>query len=136
MGMIFLKAYLATAFIFLAIDAVWLGVIAKSFFSSNIGHLMTDNVNLAVAAGFYILYAVGIVLFAVKPALEKATIKTALIYGGLFGFFCYGTYDITNYATLKDWPLKVVLVDVTWGTTLTALSAAAGYLVTKNSKIT
>lgn len=130
--MTYLIAYIATAVVFLSIDAVWLGVVAKSFFSSNIGHLMTSNVNLIAAAGFYLLYAVGIVFFAIKPALDNESLKTALLYGALFGFFCYGTYEMTNFATLKDWPVKVVIVDMAWGTFLTAMSAGAGYFVVQN----
>lgn len=123
--------YLFTAIPFLAIDAVWLGYIITDFFRKNIGHLMADTVNFPVAGGFYALYAAGIVFFAVKPALDKSSAKTAIINGALFGFFCYGTYDMTNLATLKDWPAIVAVVDITWGTALTATSALIGYGLTK-----
>lgn len=126
-----IKAYLFTAIPFLAIDAVWLGFIITDFFKANIGHLMADTVNFPVAAGFYLLYAAGIVFFAVKPALEQSSAKKALINGALFGFFCYGTYDMTNLATLRDWPAIVAVVDITWGTTLTGLSALIGYALTQ-----
>jgi len=129
MFMTYFIAYIATAIVFLSIDAIWLGVVAKSFFSSNIGHLMTSNINFVAAAGFYLLYAIGIVFFAIKPALDSESLKTALLYGALFGFFCYGTYEMTNFATLKDWPVKIVIVDMAWGTFLTTLSAGAGYFV-------
>ena len=131
LGMKFIKTYLLTAIPFLVIDAVWLGSIITDFFKANIGHLMADTVNFPVAAGFYLLYAVGIVFFAVKPALDKSCIKTAFIKGALFGFFCYGTYDMTNLATLKDWPAIVAVVDITWGTILTGTSALIGYTLTK-----
>jgi len=127
----YIKAYIFTAFTFLAIDAVWLGVVATDFFKSNIGHLMADAVNFPVAGGFYLLYAAGIVYFAIKPALAAQSAKTALINGALFGFFCYGTYDMTNLATLKDWPIIVAIVDISWGTVLTAVSALCGYALTK-----
>jgi len=127
----YIKAYLFTAVTFLAIDAIWLGFIITEFFRSNIGHLMADTVNFPVAAGFYLLYAAGIVFFAVKPALKKSSLKTALLNGALFGFFCYGTYDMTNLATLRDWPAIVAVVDITWGTFLTATSAVIGYYLTR-----
>jgi len=81
MFMTYFIAYIATAIVFLSIDAIWLGVVAKSFFSSNIGHLMTSNINFVAAAGFYLLYAIGIVFFAIKPALDSESLKTALLYG-------------------------------------------------------
>lgn len=125
--MTYFIAYIGTALVFLALDAVWLGVIAKNFFVENIGHLMRDNISLSIAAGFYLVYAIGIVIFAIKPALDAENVKIAILYGALFGFFSYGTYEMTNFATLKDWPVKVVLTDLAWGTFLTAISAAAGY---------
>jgi len=131
--MTYIKAYFFTALTFLAIDAVWLGFVITDFFKGTIGHLMADEVNFPVAAGFYLLYAAGIVYFAVKPALEKQCVKVALINGALFGFFCYGTYDMTNLATLRDWPAVVAMVDIPWGTVLTAVSAFVGYTLTQKT---
>ncbi len=127
-----LIAYFATIIPFLIIDAIWLGVVATNFFQSRIGHLMADTVNLPAAAGFYLFYGVGIVYFAIQPALQGGGIGLALFNGMLLGLLCYGTYDMTNYATLKDYPLSMVLVDVTWGAFLTALSAGIGYFAVKS----
>ncbi|WP_417691003.1 DUF2177 family protein [Roseibium sp.] len=124
-------AYIVTAVIFFAIDFVWLGKVATNFYSSNIGHLMLDKPNFVAAGGFYALYIVGILVFAVVPALRSGTISTALIYGALFGFFAYATYDMTNYATLRGWPVVVVVVDVIWGTMLTCVAAGLGTIVTR-----
>jgi uncharacterized membrane protein len=122
-------AYGATAAIFFAVDFVWLGLMAKSFYRDHIGHLMADHVNMTAAVGFYLLYIVGIVVFAVLPALQSDSWKTALVLGGLLGLIAYGTYDMTNLATLRDWPVAVAVVDMAWGTALTAASATAGYFI-------
>jgi uncharacterized membrane protein len=127
----YLAAYLATAAIFLFIDFLWLGYIAKTFYFSRLGDLLLDKPNLGVAAIFYAVYVIGVVIFAVGPALKSGSWQTALVYGALFGFFCYATYDMTNLATLKGWPVSVAIVDVIWGTVLTGTSALLGYLVTR-----
>lgn len=124
-------AYVATAIVFLAIDYVWLTQVATRFYFDRIGHLLMEKPNLAAAGAFYIIYVVGIVLFAVLPALKTGSLTYAIVYGALFGFFTYATYDVTNYATLKDWPVIVAVVDVTWGTFLSGVSAALGYLLTR-----
>jgi uncharacterized membrane protein len=125
----FIKAYLAGVVAFLAIDFVWLKYIAFSFYRSNMGHLMADKPNLVVAALFYLIYVVGVVVLTVNPALEKQQWTIALLYGGLFGFVAYGTYDITNLATLKNFPPIVAIVDIIWGTVLTASVATISYFV-------
>lgn len=127
----YLVAYLATAIVFFAIDFVWLGTVATKFYRDGIGHLMADDVNFAAAGGFYLIYVSGIVFFAVAPALAGGGWKVALLYGALFGFFCYATYDFTNLATLRDWPLYVSLVDLAWGTFLTGTAAIGGYALTR-----
>jgi len=124
-------AYLTTAIVFLAIDYVWLTQVATRFYFDRIGHLLMDKPNLAAAGAFYIIYVVGIVIFAVAPALKSESVVTAVVYGALFGFFTYATYDVTNYATLRDWPVIVVIVDVIWGTVLSAVSATAGYFLSR-----
>lgn len=126
-----LVAYGTTAAIFLAIDAIWLSKIATRFYFDRIGHLLMDKPNLGAAAVFYIIYVVGILIFAVLPALRNESFCHALVYGGLFGFFAYLTYDMTNYATMRDWPFTVVVVDVLWGTFLSGVSAAGGYYLTQ-----
>jgi len=124
-------AYVTTALVFLAIDYVWLSQVATRFYFDRIGHLLMDKPNLAAAGLFYVLYVVGIVIFAVAPALRNESVATAIVYGALFGFFTYATYDVTNFATLRNWPVAVVVVDVAWGTFLSALSASFGYVLTR-----
>ncbi|MFN0263616.1 DUF2177 family protein [Tepidamorphus sp. 3E244] len=120
-------AYIATAVVFLGLDYVWLAHIARQIFVERIGHLLLDQPKMVAAAGFYLVYVVGIVFFAISPALKANAPGTATLYGALFGFFCYATYEMTNHATLKDWPVSMVAIDVAWGTFLTGLAATAGY---------
>ena len=127
----YLVAYIVSLAAFLAIDFVWLSRIAKNFYFEQLGHLLMERPNFTAAGVFYALYVVGIVIFAVAPALKEGSAVTALVYGALFGFFCYATYDMTNYATLRDWPISVVLVDIVWGTFLTGITAWIGYLGTR-----
>ncbi len=126
-----LIAYGATALVFFGLDFLWLGTVAKSFYRGQLGPLMADQVNIPVAAGFYALYVVGLVIFAVAPALAAGSWKTALMYGALFGFFAYATYDLTNLATLRDWPAALSVVDLIWGTVLSGTAATLGYLITR-----
>lgn len=122
--MIYLIAY-ATAFaVLLVLDFIWLGVVAKDLYREAIGHLLARDVNIPAAAAFYILYPLGLVIFAVAPQLNGADWQKAALYGGLFGLFCYGTYDLTNLATLKDYPVKIAIVDMLWGGAVSALAAA------------
>ena len=124
-------AYLLTAVVFFAIDLTWLGVIAKNLYRKYLGGFLSDTVNWTAAFIFYALFIVGIFIFSILPAVEKNSFSHAVIMGGLFGFFTYATYDLTNLATLKHWPLTIVYIDIIWGTNLTGLVAAAGYLITK-----
>lgn len=124
-------AYAATATVFLAVDYVWLSQVATRFYFDRIGHLLMDKPNMAAAGAFYVIYVVGIVVFAVAPALKSESLATALVYGAMFGFFTYATYDVTNYATLRNWPVIVTIVDVAWGTVLSAFSAGMGYTLTR-----
>lgn len=128
---LYLLAYASTALAFLVIDYVWLAHIARAFYADRLGHLLLDRPNLGAAAAFYAIYVVGIVFFATLPALKSGSASTALMLGALFGFFAYATYDMTNYATLRDWPFSVVIVDVAWGTALTGIAAAAGFHATR-----
>ncbi|AXS41501.1 DUF2177 family protein [Breoghania sp. L-A4] len=124
-------AYTLTALVFLGIDFLWLSRVAKTFYFSRLGDLLLDSPRMGAAAAFYAVYVVGIVIFAVAPALRAESVGPALIYGALFGFFTYATYDMTNYATLKNWPVSIVIVDIVWGTCLTAVSATIGYWATR-----
>ena len=123
----FLAAWGATAVVFLVIDAIWLGWIATGFYRRALGDLMLEQPKLGIAAVFYIGYTFAIVLLAAAPAARSESFSQALLYGAVFGLAAYGTYDITNLATLKNWPASMAAVDMTWGTVLTATSAAAGY---------
>jgi uncharacterized membrane protein len=125
----YLKLYLLTIPVFFAIDLLWLGVVAKNFYQNNLAHLLSPAVNWPAAFLFYFMYIAGIILFAVKPGLEAGSLAKAAVWGALFGFFTYATYDLTNLATLRDWPIKVVIVDIAWGTVLCTLVASGSYLI-------
>ena len=129
-------AYAGAATTFLVLDLIWLGFVAKEFYRSNLGALLTDEINGAAAIIFYVLYIVGIMVFAVTPAFESGSWRTALIFGALFGLFAYATYDLTNLATLRDWPIAVSAVDMAWGTFLTGASATVGFLAANLLKST
>lgn len=122
--------YLLTVPAFFAIDMIWLGFVAQKFYQSQIGFLL-GPINWTAAIIFYLLYIIGIVVFAVQPALLAGSLGKAVALGALFGFLAYATYDLTNLATIKDWPLLVTIVDLAWGTVLTGSVAAAGYYLGK-----
>lgn len=121
----YLSAYAATALVMLVLDAIWLGLIAAPLYQQGIGHLMAQPPRFGVAAIFYLLYPLGIVIFAVA-ARPAGAWQATLLAGALFGFFAYATYDLSNLATLKGWPVWLSLIDVAWGSLATALSAGAG----------
>ena len=120
-------AIIFTTVVFLVLDFVWLGFIAKDFYRTQIGALMLEKPSLGVASAFYLLYAIGIVSFAVMPALETQSWIRAMTSGALLGLVAYATYDLTNLATLRGWSAKLSLVDLAWGTLVTSLAATAGY---------
>ena len=120
-------AYAAAAVVMLALDAIWLTLTANSLYRALIGDLMLDGFRLLPATVFYALYLCGVVVFAVRPAFATGRLRTALVQGALFGLFAYGTYDLTNQATLKIWPTAITVADMSWGCLLTALCAVAGY---------
>lgn len=124
-------AYVATAIAFCGLDFIWLGWVAKGYYQAQVGPLLLDKPNLPVAAAFYALYIVGVLIFAVLPALEAGSWGKALLYGALFGLFAYATYDLTNLATLKGWSAGIAMLDLTWGAVVTGVSATVGYLVTR-----
>lgn len=123
------KLYLLTVPVFFVIDLLWLGVIAKGFYREQLAHLLSATVNWPAAFSFYLIYIAGILYFAVAPALAEDSLARALVNGALFGFFTYLTYELTNMATLPNWPLKVVIVDTLWGVTLCASVAMASFLI-------
>lgn len=126
----FAIAYLASAATLLVLDIVWLTLAVPRLYRPQMGSLLADQPNLPVAAIFYLLYVVGIVIFVVLPAVGSGSWLTALGLGALLGLVAYGTYDFTNLATLRGWPVTLSFIDVTWGIFLTATSALAGYLAT------
>lgn len=121
--------YLLTIPVFFAIDMIWLGIIAKDLYQKQIGHLLSSTVNWPAALLFYLVYIYGIVHFAVLPGIEKDSLRTVIINAALFGLMAYATYDLTNLATLKDWPLKIVFIDLLWGMVLTSVVAVASYQI-------
>ena len=127
----YLKLYALTVPVFFAVDIIWLGFVAKKFYRNNLGFILSPDVNWWAAISFYLLYIVGIIIFAVVPALEKESLRKALLWGSLYGFFTYATYDLTNMATIKNWPLKVVMVDILWGVFLCSMVASTSFLIAK-----
>lgn len=129
--MVYVVAYVVSLSVFLAADAVWLGLIAYGFYAEQLGALMREDIVVAPALGFYAMYVVGVVALAIAPALAADRWQAAMWRGALLGFCAYGTYDFTNLATLKDWPVTVTVVDLAWGTAVTGAVATVGYAVTR-----
>ena len=123
----YIKLYFATFIAFLAIDAVWLGLVARTFYRKYIGFLMAPNPNWLAAIIFYLLFILGILVFVVLPGLEDNSLKTTLLRAALFGLITYATYDLTNLATLKDWPILVTIVDMLWGVVLSVSVSAVSF---------
>lgn len=126
-----LTAYAGTFATLLVVDAIWLGVVARTFYREQLGDMMLPNPNFGVAAVFYIFFAMAVVLLAVMPGVRAQSLLIALGYGAVLGLAAYGTYDITNLATLKGWPITVTIVDMVWGTFVTALCASGGYMAVR-----
>lgn len=123
----YLVPYAGTALILVALDLLWLGLAMRGFYKAALAPIMREQPLIGPAILFYAVYAVGLVWFAVLPGIETGQWWRALLSGAAFGFFAYVTYDMTNYATLRDFPLRVVLVDVAWGLVVSALAAATGW---------
>ena len=124
-------SYLLTFIVFLMIDMLWLGIIAKNLYQKYLGDFLTDNVNWTAAFIFYFIYVAGVSIFAIYPAVNKDSVFNALVMGALFGVFTYATYDLTNLATLKGWPLPIVFIDILWGAVLTATVSLSGFYFVK-----
>ncbi|MGD9481345.1 DUF2177 family protein [Shinella sp. G-2] len=122
-------AYLATGIAFLIVDAIWLSTMADMLYRPLLGDKLAPQFHLAPAAVFYLIYVAGIVFFAVMPALEGGGFGKAGLNGAMLGLVAYATYDLTNQATLRDWPLSITLADIPWGAFVTAIGASAGFLV-------
>ena len=121
-----LAAYLAATLVMVALDMLWLGWVAKTTYQQAIGHLMAEQPRVLVAVLFYVLYGLGLLVFAMAPQAENPAWGRTMIMGALFGFFAYATYDLSNLATLRNWPTYLTLIDMAWGTTLSAVAAGAG----------
>jgi uncharacterized membrane protein len=124
-----LYLYILTFLVFLAIDFVWLNWIAKNMYSEKIGHLLAENANLIPALIFYLLFVVGVIIFAVLPGYEAKSLGKTVFLGALFGMMTYATYDLTNLATLKGWPISMTIIDIIWGTSLSTVTAVSGYYI-------
>lgn len=124
-------AYIASAVVFFALDFVWLSLATSRIYRPLLGDLLSDSPNLPVAGGFYLLYVVGVVVFAVLPSAAAGSWLMALGLGALLGLVAYGTYDFTNLATIRDWPALVTVIDLAWGTAVTAVVALAGYMAVR-----
>lgn len=131
----YLLTYIATFGAFIVIDLIWLGFVARDFYRKQLGSLMTDQINWTAAIIFYLLYIVAILVFAVLPAVQAGSVVKAITLGAFFGFIAYATYDLTNLATLNNWPVVMTIVDIIWGAVLTGLVATAGYYAAMYFKV-
>ena len=127
----YIKLYGLTVPVFFVIDLIWLGVVARSFYQKNLKYILSPDVNWTAAIIFYLIYIAGILIFAVLPAVAKDSLRHAAVWGALFGFFTYATYDLTNLALLKDWPIIIVIVDILWGVVLCSAVATLSFFVAK-----
>ncbi len=123
------RNYFITLVVFLAIDMVWLTVIAKRFYAEKLGYLMAPKTNLVAALLFYMLFVVGLLVFVIGPALAAGSWLQALLAGLFFGLVTYATYDLTNLATIKDWPVVITLIDLVWGSFVSGITSVLSYLL-------
>ncbi|MFA6377908.1 MAG: DUF2177 family protein [Acholeplasmataceae bacterium] len=123
----FFKLYGIAFILFLVIDLIWLGLIAKNLYQNQIGTLLKTNTNWTAAIIFYLLFIGGLVFFAIQPSITSATLWKAMLYGALFGFMTYATYDLTNLATLEGWPIQITIIDLIWGSFLGASVSSLTY---------
>lgn len=121
--MVPIYAYLLALVVFVVIDLIWLGFIARDFYFSELRALMAPQFNMVAAGAFYMLYPAGVVIFAAMPGIEAQSVVKAVVLGSLLGLLAYGTYDLTNLATVKGWPVRMAIVDIAWGSILTGLTA-------------
>lgn len=126
-----IKIYFITLIVFFLVDILWLTVISRKLYAKYLGYIMTDNVNWLAALVFYALFIAGLVFFVINPALAKDSLLYAILAGGFFGLVTYGTYDLTNLATLKDWPVLITVIDLIWGTFVTATTSGITFYLAK-----
>ena len=125
----YFKLYFATLAAFFAIDMLWLGLIARSFYRKHIGFIMAPSPNWTAAIIFYLIFVAGLIFFAVSPGLQTGSLGRTIFMGALYGFITYATYDLTNLATLKNWPVILTVVDILWGTILAILVSSASFFI-------
>jgi uncharacterized membrane protein len=125
------KAYFLTFLVFLAVDFLWLGLVARRFYDRYLGHFLSEDVNWTAAFSFYLLFVFGMMIFVIYPAFKANTVAQAIWLGMLYGLVTYATFDLTNLALLKDWPATIVVVDIIWGIVLSGLVSTAGYGIAK-----
>lgn len=123
------KLYFVTLAVFFVIDLVWLGVVARGFYTKHLGFLMSPSPNWLAGILFYLVFIVGLLVFVVAPGLEAGSLKVTLLRAALFGFITYATYDLTNLATIRNWPVLITIVDLAWGTTLSVIVSLASFLI-------
>jgi len=121
--------YAASLLVFLVVDFIWLGWVAQSFYHRQLGELLSQRVNWPAAIAFYMIYIVGLMIFCVAPALSRTSLRNAMVLGALYGFFTYATYELTNYALIRNWPAALVPVDIAWGVVLCTIVSTGGYSV-------
>jgi uncharacterized membrane protein len=127
----YLKLYFSTLAVFFAVDMIWLGVISRTFYKKHLGFLMADDINWYAALIFYFLFIAGVLVFVVLPGIKENSLPIMLIKAALFGLITYATYDLTNLATVKDWPLIITIVDLVWGMVLTSVVSLGGFFIGK-----
>ena len=127
----YIKLYFTTLIAFFAIDMVWLGLVARTFYRKQLGFLLSSNTNWVAAIIFYLLFIAGILVFVVLPGLDDNSLKTTILRAALFGIVTYATYDLTNLATVRDWPLLITIVDLAWGTVLSVAVSCVGFAAGK-----
>lgn len=130
-GWIEVRNFLIVMGVFLAIDIVWLAFISRSLYAKYLGYLMAPKVNFVAALIFYLIFVVGIMYFVLNPALAKGEWVTAFLPGMFFGLIAYATYDLTNQATIRDWPMLITVIDLIWGSSLSAATATISYFIIK-----
>ncbi|MDA3847100.1 MAG: DUF2177 family protein [Vallitaleaceae bacterium] len=125
------KVYIIGLLVFFVVDIIWLALVAKNIYQKELGYVMSDKPNWAAAIIFYLIFITGLVFFVINPAIQKDSWTYALLVGMFFGFITYATYDLTNLATLKDWPLKITIIDMIWGTSLGGLVSTITFFIVK-----
>lgn len=125
----FIKLFLIALPVFFAIDMVWLVLVARNFYQKQLGFLMKPDIGWFAAISFYLLFIAGLIVFVIAPAIEKNSWSHALIFGAFFGLVTYATYDLTNLATIKEWPVLVTIVDLLWGSVLAASVSAVTFFI-------